>query len=89
MVDKVWSDWQKRSFENFYSYGGLVAAPDPTQCPIPLSVSVPPVANTSVIIIFPRLSQFANEIPGDGLWGNVKVWDVIDTKGDILCYDYA
>lgn len=89
MVDKVWADWQKRSPKNFYSYGGVGATLDPTQCPTLLSVSVLSVANTSAIIIFTRLSQFASEVPGDGLWGHVKVWDVIDIKGDTLCYDYA
>ena len=34
-------------------------------------------------------SQFDSELPGDGLWNNVTVRDVMDTIGDTLCYTYA
>jgi len=33
--------------------------------------------------------QFDSLIPGDGLWPNVTVWDVMDTTGGTLCYVYA
>ena len=35
------------------------------------------------------LSQFDSEIPGDGLWDGVQIWDMMDTTGDALCYVYA
>ena len=35
------------------------------------------------------LLQFDSEIPGDGLWDGVRVWDMMDTTGDTLCYVYA
>ena len=54
MVDKIWSDWQKISIENKYSYGGgtVTALTDPTLFPefptgLPphLSVSIPSMSN--------------------------------------------
>ena len=35
------------------------------------------------------LPQFDSEIPGDGLWDGIQIWDVVDTTGDTLCYVYA
>jgi len=34
-------------------------------------------------------SQVNSELPGDGLWNNVTVSDVIDTTAGKLCYTYA
>lgn len=58
MVDKIWSDWQKRSSENMYSYGGGSVGAElvdpslfdefPTGLPPNLSVSVPSLPNAIV-----------------------------------------
>jgi hypothetical protein len=35
------------------------------------------------------VQQESSVIPSDGLWGNVRVRDVMDTVGGKLCYVYA
>ena len=42
-----------------------------------------------VIVTLVLLPQFDSEIPGDGLWDGVQIWDVMDTTGGTLCYVYA
>jgi len=77
MVDKIWSDWQNKHPDNFYSYGGG---------------SIFPATSFATYLQFPTglppFTNFDTLIPGDGLWNNVTVWDVIDTK-ESLCYVYA
>jgi len=35
------------------------------------------------------LRQLSSEIPGDGLWEDVMIQDVMDTVSGRLCYIYA
>ncbi|KAF9644191.1 Di-copper centre-containing protein [Thelephora ganbajun] len=76
MVDKVWSDWQRKGPRNKFSYGGG---------------SVAAFVNFATFTLFPTglppFLNFDSPIPGDGLW-NVTIWDVIDTTGETLCYVY-
>ena len=100
MVDKIWYEWQKDP-RNKYAYGGGSVAPlanytvfteFPTGLPPYLGVSIlDQIPNTPDVIMtfwfdFP---QFDSEIPGDGLWDGVQIWDVMDTTGGTLCYVYA
>ena len=36
-----------------------------------------------------NILQLSSVIPGDGLWENITVQDVMDTTGGNLCYTYA
>jgi len=78
MVDKIWYDWQALSPNNTNAFGGgsVSAQVDPTQ-----AVAYPTGA--------PPLLTLNSVIPGDGLWNNVTVSDVMDTTGNRLCYVYA
>jgi len=78
MIDKVWYDWQNKDPRNKYAFGGgsITALPnytDYTRFP----TGLPPYLN------------FDSQVLGDGLWDNITVWDMMDTKGDALCYVYA
>jgi len=75
MIDKVWYEWQLRSPSNKNAFeGGSVSVQvDPT---------VPPNGG-------PPFLNLSSVIPGDGLWEDVKVRDVMDTVGGKLCYTYA
>ena len=35
------------------------------------------------------VQQLSSVIPGDGMWENYTVRDVMDTVGERLCYIYA
>jgi tyrosinase len=79
MVDKVWSDWQDKSPKNKYSYGGG---------------SVGVFGNNFTLFTtfptgYPPHLSYSSQIPGDGLWDDVEIWDVMDTTGNKLCYTYA
>jgi tyrosinase len=78
MVDKVWWDWQEKSKQSQFAYGGG---------------SVAALTNFTLFSTFPTglppYLSYNSELPGDGLWKNVTVWDVMDTTGDKLCYVYA
>jgi len=78
MVDKIWYDWQNRnsSNKNAFAGGSISAQVDPTQAST-FPTGAAPFLNLSSVI------------PGDGLWENIKVQDVMDTTGGDLCYTYA
>jgi len=99
MVDKIWYDWQQKGPRNKYSYGGGSAqgmkdfktfVQFPTGLPPYLNVSASSeLVSSRSLILFVLLFQFDSDIPGDNLWNNVTIWDVMDTTGDTLCYTYA
>ena len=102
MIDKIWYDWQNKSPRNKYSYGGGSVTPVPsfvnftkfpTGLPPYLNVSASSDLKQACVIlgshVFLFVSQFDSEVPGDGLWSNITVWDVMDTTGGKLCFIYV
>ena len=102
MIDKIWSDWQNKSPKNRYAYGGGSSEATanyaqyvefPTGIPPYPDVSArsypenPCATSNDAGLVLPL--KFASEIPGDGLWEGVQIWDMMDTTGDTLCYVYA
>jgi len=77
MVDKMWHDWQNRHSMNKYSYGGGTTS----------------VFGTAQFGVYPTGMQpyanFSTVLPGDGLWDNVTIWDMMDTQAGPLCYTYS
>jgi len=77
MVDKIWHDWQNKSPRNKYAFGGG---------------SAQATSSFASFISYPNglppYMGYDSLLPSDGLWGNVTVWDVIDTKAGELCYTY-
>jgi len=78
MVDKIWNEWQEASPLNKYAFGGGSVAVADTF----LNFETFPNG-------LPPFLGFDSELPGDGLWNNVTIWDVMDITGDTLCYIYA
>jgi tyrosinase len=77
MVDKIWYDWQHKSPKNKDVFaGGSVAALDSFANFVRFPNGLPPALG------------FDSELPGDGLWKDVKVSDVMDTVAGKLCYVY-
>jgi len=78
MVDKIWYDWQNKAPQNKYAFGGgTIATLNNFTLYTEFPTGLPPFTN------------FDSLIPGDNLWNNITVWDVMDTTGDTLCYTYA
>jgi len=77
MVDKIWYDWQHALPMNKYAFGGGENATFGTSDFVEFPTGKPPYLNLST------------PIPGDGLWEDVSIWDVLDTQAGKLCYIYA
>ncbi|KAF9648026.1 Di-copper centre-containing protein [Thelephora ganbajun] len=78
MVDKLWYDWQNRLPMNKFAFGGgSVSAFGEFPAFFEFPTGAPPYLN------------FSSKIPGDGLWEDVSIWDVMDTRAGALCYVYA
>ena len=95
MVDKIWYDWQLRDSSNTNAFGGgsistqVNSSVPATGGPPMLDVCDSPFQLLRTCSDGTNFRQLSSVIPGDGLWENVTVQDVIDTTGGILCYTYA
>jgi len=78
MIDKIWYEWQLRDSSNKNAFGGGT-----------VSVQVDPTQATTYPTGAPPLLNLSSVIPGDGLWEDVTVQDVMDTVDGKLCYIYA
>jgi len=76
MIDKVWYDWQNRDPRNKNVFAGGTVSWQAGAPYAQYPTGGPPFLNTS------------SPIPGDGLWENTTVGDVLDTVGGRLCYVY-
>lgn len=77
MVDKIWSDWQNAHSSNFWSFrGGLTPAADSLE-----QYEANPTGAAPWL-------RFDDMIPADGMFEQVSIRDVMDTKGGFLCYVY-
>lgn len=97
MIDKVWYDWQCRDPSSKKVFGGgsiswqfdanVSIAQYPTGAPPWLDVRND--AHVGAECGKRTNTQQVNSvIPGDGLWKETKVRDVMDTTGGRLCYVY-
>jgi len=79
MIDKVWYDWQRRnsSSQDAFAGGSVSWQADPNVLFLQYPTGAPPLLNTSSVI------------PGDGMWEETWVRDVLDTVGGKLCYIYG
>jgi len=77
-VDKNWHDWQLKSPNNTNALaGGTVQALDTFAHFAANPTGLPPLVTPET------------ELPGDGLWSDVKISDVMSITGGKLCYTYA
>ena len=95
MIDKLWYDWQCRDPSNKNAFGGgsISAQVDPSQAAA-YPTGAPPllsVRDSQCVLCITRanVQQLDSVIPGDGLWGNTTVREVMNTKAGRLCYVYA
>jgi len=95
MVDRLWAQWQLATPRNALSFaGGSVQARDtyanyqkfPTGAPPFLHVS--PGCSGTFYHYLSLVMQFESVLPGDGLWADVRVFSVLDTRNKALCYTY-
>jgi len=79
---------------NKYSFGGgtvsVFGTPDWGTYP----TGEQPYANVSGLSTTDPASsdsfaQLSTIIPGDGLWENITIWDMMDTQAGPLCYTYT
>jgi len=75
-IDKLWSDWQNKHPENKHAFsGGSMPAQDKdTYRKYP--VGLPPAL------------ELSDRLPTTGLFGEVRISDVLSTTGGYLCYVY-
>jgi tyrosinase len=94
MIDRLWAQWQLLAPQNALSFtGGSIPAREtyaiyqtfPNGGPPFLHVSraLPGASHHSPLAI-----QFESVLPSDGLWENVTVFDMMDTRNELLCYTY-
>jgi len=77
MIDKMWSDWQNKHPENFWSFmGGSVGGHSQPGLYAQFPTGGPPFLN------------LATEIPTDGILRNGTVYDMMDIETERLCYVY-
>lgn len=79
MIDKIWSDWQRKHPKNKWAFlGGSVPAD---------------FFNLTERALYPSgkppMLDLKTPIPADGLFNEVTIGDVMDTKGGYLCYVYV
>lgn len=95
MIDKVWYEWQLRdsSNKNAFAGGSISRQVDPT---VPITGG-PPMLNVCgnhFQLVYAcsngtDVRQLSSVIPGDGLWEDVTIRDVMSTVGGRLCYTYS
>jgi tyrosinase len=78
MIDRLWYLWQKNNVANKWSFtGGSVQA----------------LANRTYFDQYPNGAppkvSVSLQIPNDGFGRSARVYDVMDTTGGYLCYNYA
>lgn len=97
MIDKVWTDWQNRNSSNKNAFeGGSISWQASANVSYLLyPTGAPPALNVRYNPRFGRgfceltgIQQLSSVIPGDGLWENVTIGDVMDPLGGKLCYVY-
>jgi len=77
MVDKLWSDWQHKHPQNFWSFFGGANQTLGTDEFSDYPTGTLPFLN------------FDTLIPGDNLlWNNLTIWDMMHTQAGPLCYVY-
>ena len=97
-VDKNWHEWQLKSPNNTNAIGGgTVQALDTFANFVAHPTGVAPLVTVSVlsgvcVVIATHILfcfQLDTELPGDGMWSDVKISDMMSTTGGKLCYTYA
>jgi len=83
MVDKLWHDWQNKRPENFWSYTGGSIATLGTSTPVTYA-EYEEFPNGK-----PPMRNYDSVLPGDGIFPNSTVFEMMDTQAGRLCYTYA
>lgn len=82
MVDKMWYDWQYKRPENFWSYSGGS---------IPTLATNEPVTYADYMEFRngkPPLTNYSTVLPGDGIFPDRTIFEMMDTMAGPLCYKY-
>lgn len=95
MIDRLWAQWQLVSSQNALSFeGGSVPARETYASYQTYPNGGPPFLDVGLTHLdtfyrdSPLVTQPGSVLPSDGLWTNVTVFDLMNTKSKVLCYTY-